>query len=125
MSKIVQAVNVMISNPQLINKVVKGGDELFFLYKNKYIWSMAKGEDSDDGHFLWYYPEAATLEEISSTKGSSWQNVTVVTYRDLEIGTREAKASFAELYTLLNEKLYGIDAMFKDILSELDDDLPF
>lgn len=123
MSKIVQAVNMMISNPQLINKVAKGGSELFFLYKNKYVWSMKK--DSEET-LLWYYPEADTIDDLLNTaRSSSWENVTMVSYSDSEIGTREARASFAELYTLLNEKLYGIDAMFKDILSELDDDLPF
>ena len=105
MSKIVQAVNAMIANPQFITQVIKGDDELFFLYKRKYKWSIAKREDSC---FLWFYPGDETLEQLASYGSSDWSNgVPMVTYKDTEIGTKEAKASFAELHTLIKERVYG------------------
>jgi hypothetical protein len=115
MSKIVQAVNAMISNSKLITSVIKGESELFFLYKNKYKWSISKRED---GHILWYYPGSETLQSLASHDGDDWQGVEMVTYKDSEIGTKEAKATFSELYTLLNEKIYGIDDVLNDIISD-------
>jgi len=116
MSKIVQAVNAMISNPQLITKVIKHGNELFFLYKNTYKWSMTR--DDDDVHILWYYPGSETLEGLASMSGSGWDpEIEMVTYRDSEIGTKEATASFTELYTLLKERLYDVNEVLDDIIA--------
>lgn len=120
MSKIVQAVNAMINNPKLITKVIQGHDELFFLYKNKYKWSMT---ERDGTHFLWYYPGDETLEELAMFEPQDWgdgiaDGIAVVTYRDTEIGTREAKSSFLELYTLLKERLYGVNDALDDIISD-------
>lgn len=119
MSKIVQAVNAMIANSKLITTVVRRGDDLFFLYKDKYKWSIAKrGEE----YLLWFYPGKETLEQIASHEGADWDKVDMVTYRDSEIGTHEAKASFSELYQLLGEKVYGVNDVLDDIIS---DESPF
>ena len=118
MSKIVQAVNAMIANPKLITKVIKGEREIFFLYKEKYKWSMAKNEQ---GHSLWFYPGTDSLEQLASYEGFDWEdNVPMVFYQDTKIGTKEAKASFAELYTLLNEKVFGVGEVLDDIISDAD-----
>lgn len=120
MSKIVQAVNAMIANPNLISKVIKGKgeSELFFLYKDKYKWSMSKREH---GYVLWFYPGNETLEELVSFDGIDWSNgVSMVTYQDTEIGTKEAKASFSELYTLLKERVHGVNKVLDDIISDAD-----
>jgi len=45
----------------------------------------------------------------------------MVVYKDSEIGTREARASFTELYSLLTEKVYGVDEVLDDIIA--DDDI--
>ena len=42
MTKIVQAVNAMISNPDKIKSVIPNGQEFFFIYKDKYKWSILK-----------------------------------------------------------------------------------
>jgi len=115
MSKIVQAVNAMINNPKLISKVIQSNDELFFLYKKKYKWSMAL---RDGTHFLWFYPGEQAIEQLALEEGPDWDDVPMVTYRDSEIGTREAKSSFAELYKLLEEKLYGVNDVLDDIISD-------
>lgn len=117
MSKIVQAVNAMISNPILISGVVKGEKEIFFRYKGKYTWSMKK-----DGniHYLWYYPNHDVDELLDCESNGFWDGVDMVGYNDNEIGTREAKASFAELYLLLKEKMFGVNNVLDDIISDSD-----
>ena len=44
----------------------------------------------------------------------------MVTYKDTEIGTKEAKASFAELHTLIKERVYGVNDVLDDIISDAD-----
>lgn len=121
MSKIVQAINAMIANPELISSVVQSGDELFFLYKQKYKWSILKRED---GFHLWFYPGPETIEQLSSFEAEDWRlsGTPMIHYHDAELGTREAKSSFSELFTMLSEKVYGIDQALDDIIS---DNIPF
>ncbi len=121
MSKIVQAVNSMIVNKNYITDVIDSSKEYFFLYKSKYKWSMA---DRDDGYHLWFYPGTDKIDWLAAMSSSNWDtNTPMVHYSDAEIGTKEAKASFAELYTVLSEKVYGVDAVLDDIIA--DDDIPF
>lgn len=116
MSKIVQAVNSMISNRNLISNVAKGEGEYFFLYKNKYKWSIAQREDET---YLWYYPGSITLDAlIHCEQSGDWESVDMVKYSDREIGTKEAIASFSELFIVVKEKLYRIDDVLDDIISD-------
>ena len=117
MSKIVQAVNAMISNQENITKVIRGGDEFFFLYRDKYKWSIKKS-DEDNTHVLWYYPGPEPLEKLASLAGGDWGNISMVMYRDDEIGTREASATFAELYTIVKERLYRVNDVLDDIIGD-------
>ena len=124
MSKIVQAVNAMLSNPKLITDVMANDHEYFFLYKSKYKWSI-KGVD-DSSISLWFYPGSESLQEIMSmSTGMHWESISMVHYSDKDIGTKEARSSFIELYNLVKEKLYGVDDVLDDIISDLNDDLPF
>lgn len=117
MSKIVQAVNAMISNNHLISDVIRGENEIFFLYKGKYKWSMAY---RDDIYYLWYYPGEQSIESLAQEQ---WQQgMPMVSYKDADIGTKEARASFADLYMVVEEKVYGVDAVLEDIIG---DDEPF
>jgi hypothetical protein len=118
MSKIVQAVNAMISNPRLITQVLQNGTEFFFLYRNKYKWSISRRSDGE--HWLWYYPGSESLEQLSGFENYEWEETPMVTYKDSEIGTKEAKASFAELYTLVKERLYKVNDVLDDIISDAD-----
>lgn len=121
MSKIVQAINAMISNQGLIDMVLQGEDEYFFLYKKKYKWSMRS--NNQDVYFLYYYPtNKLSLEQLANFSPDDWQNYSeMVLYRSADIGTKEAKDSFSELYSLLREKIYGVDKVLDDIIG--DDDL--
>lgn len=119
MSKIVQAVNTMIAHQDLISNVLKGDKEYFFLYKDKYKWSIVQREDET---FLWYYPGTLSLEDLCDIEESgSWDGIDMVKYTDREIGTKEAIASFAELFTIIKEKVFGLDKVLDDIIS--DDDI--
>lgn len=118
MSKIVQAVNAMICNPDKISNVIRNEDEIFFLYKNKYKWSMLKNDSGD--HVLWYYPGDERIDQLAYNDWQNWEHVNMVTYKDSEIGTKEAKASFAELYTLLKECVFGVNQVLDDIISDSD-----
>ncbi|MBL0282486.1 MAG: hypothetical protein IPQ01_00480 [Zoogloea sp.] len=121
MSKIVQAVNSMIANDNYISSVLQGQSEIFFLYKGLYKWSITK---RDDGYHLWFYPGGQELRSLAALDNDGWgsADIPMVHYHDAEIGTKEAKASFAELYTVLSEKVHGIDDVLNDIIG---DGIPF
>jgi len=122
MSKIVQAVNAMVSNPELITNVINANRETFFLYKGKYRWSIRRDDDGD--YLLWYYPGSGMVEDLASIDDSDdWRDVPMVVYKTAELGTREAIASFADLYSMVKEKAYGMDDVLKDIIS--DTEMPF
>lgn len=116
MSKIIQAINAMISNPSLISSV-QGSDLLiFFLYKEKYKWSIFK---SGNGvHTLQFFPGDISIQELVSADEYQWDFIEKVSYNDNEIGTKEAKASFAELYTTVSERRYGLNDVLEDIISD-------
>jgi hypothetical protein len=117
MSKIVQAVNAMITNADFISDVRRGKDELFFLYKGKYTWSIKK---INADFFIYFYPTANIDELIDAERSSSWEDVDMVVYRAGEIGTVEAKASFSELYTVLKEQEFGVNSVLDEIISDAD-----
>lgn len=115
MSKIVAAVNAMITNQQKITSVIKGvqGNEIFFLYDNKHKWSIRY--DDDGSYNLYYYPSQDSLESLS--KIGSWDpNIPMMYYTTSDIGTDEAKQSFRELYGLIKEKIYGVDEILDEII---------
>jgi hypothetical protein len=124
MSKIVQAVNAMLSHPDKISTVqaseaVPG--EIFFLYNNKFKWSI---KSLDDGHYgLWFYPEDIGMQQLVNFDQVQWSEYNnFVYYSDEQIGTRESRDTFAELYSTVREKLYGVDKVLDEII---EDDIPF
>ena len=117
MSKIVQAVNSMIANPKLISNVIKTDNDTYFLYKEKYKWSILK--DPNGGVCLFYYPRNMSIEDVAAK--FDFENIDFIRYSDEEIGTREARASFLELYNLIIEKVYNIDSVLEDIISDNED----
>lgn len=124
MSKVVKAANAMISNKELITDVTPGSanhEEYFFLYDGKHKWSIAK---SDNGNFnLFYYPSNEALEYLAAMQVDDWGYYTnMVHYNSKEIGTPEAKATFAELYSLVSEKKFGMDDILDEIINT---DMPF
>ena len=114
-ARIVEAINAMIVHPEKITEVVLNEDEYVFCYKEKYVWSIKKELRSPD-YFLYYYPNTKSTRELEEV--FDWEEVGFVTYSSKEIGTPEAKSSMAELLTIVQEKLHGLDEVLDDIISD-------
>lgn len=117
MSKIVQAVNSIIANPAAIDTIIQGAQrEIYFVYKKKYKWSVRR--DRDGEIYLHYYPGDEPIDQLAHLEVYEWEDVDTVTYSSQEIGTREATSSFLELYTLLKERLFKVNEVLDDIISD-------
>lgn len=116
MSKIIQAVNAMISDSDKIGLVIKGSsdNEYFFIFDKQYKWSLFF--DSED-YYLKYFPGNSSLESIANNSDA----YNSVLYSTSKINTKEARESFNELYTIVQEKLYGVDKVLDDIISSSTD----
>lgn len=119
MSKIVSAVNAMISNVDRISTVCESFGVLFFVYDDKYKWGLSY-DDREDQYYLCYYPVSMNFDLIVSLPPdhAAWEDIKTVGYSTVELKTREAKESFAELYRLLKEKVYGMDEVLDDIIAD-------
>jgi hypothetical protein len=122
MSKIVQAINTMISNSDKIHEVFRvdnegGNKEIYFLY-NQYQWSMLFDQE-DSQYYLYYYKQPLGPSQVRG--GVDWKEVDFILYKSSDFVGREAAASFRDLYLLISEKVLGIDKVLDDILSESDD----
>ncbi len=126
MSKIIRAINVMISNSKKITNVILSEKEYFFLYDRKHKWSISKNEEKNV-FYLHYYPGEETLEDLSSITPEDWDyhNISYITYSSEEIKTREAYESMQELYRITKEKSLGIDKVFDDIIDSDESEPPF
>lgn len=121
MSKVISAANAMIANPKKIGPVLtgRGGNEIFFTYDGKYNWSMTNPKDN---YFLFFYPASSnyTLEQLASIEEpEEWDHLAMVRYDAKELGTREAMQTFSELYTVIKEKVYGVNEALDDIIGDL------
>lgn len=118
MSKIVQAVNAMISNPDKISGVVVQERKYFFLYDRKYKWSISRytTDSGTDEYFLRYYPGDDTLEQLAAERVMADEKV--VSYDTEEIGTREARESFRELCTTVKERLLNVNKALDEIIKD-------
>jgi hypothetical protein len=116
MSKIVQAANVMIANKENITKVGQRQNELYFLYNEKYKWSMFRNDDPED-YFLFYYQTDLSIEELII--GVSSVEIKSIRYSAREIATKEALSTFRDLFQILKEKNLGIEEVLDDIIDEV------
>lgn len=118
MSKIVTAINAMISNPELITNVIQGDidSECFFNYDKKHSWSII--ENKDGKFFLHYYPGNLDIDALASIPGEHWGDADIrsVVYTSEVLGTKEAIDSLKELNSIVREKLYGMDDVLEDII---------
>jgi hypothetical protein len=120
--KIVSAANAMISNPGKITSVIPGSTsgELFFLYAEKHKWSIVSTSDGAD-YSLFYYPTDLSLESLASMEDYQWSDFSyMIRYSSKDIGTKEAKDTFAELYTIVKERLFGVDDVLTEIINTAD-----
>ena len=123
MSKIVQAVNVMIANPQSIGDVLRGSNgELYFTYK-QYKWSIRRELAPKENYWIFFYPGEDSIETLASLSDDEWQDaeIPMVSYSSREIGTTEAQQTFAELYGTLKQRVYRLNEVLDDIIG---DDFP-
>lgn len=118
MSKIVQALNAMLANPDNITKVMRGENEYFFLYRDKHKWSIAR-DDTDGSHRVWFYPGEEKLEKLATLPPEEFFGLDFVLYHDKEIGTKEARATFAELYLLVRERVFGVNKVLDEIIGDM------
>lgn len=121
MSKVISAANAMIMNSKKISPVLlgRGGSEIFFTYDGKYNWSMTCPEGN---YFLFFYPSSSnySLEQLARIDDpEEWEHLAMVRYDAKELGTREAMETFAELYTVIKEKVYKVDEALDDIIGDL------
>lgn len=119
MSRIVQAVNAMIENKSKISDVLEAGPELLFSYKGSYVWGILNYPQTSS-YQLFFYPgwsETGPLRDEMSLNG----DVKMVSYSDQEIGTKEAKSSFAALYQVVSEKIHGVDKVLDEIIMDVFD----
>lgn len=126
MSKIVQAINAMVSNPEKITDSVKGSNEMecFFEYDAKHHWSILK--DEDNYYRLYYYPGQTDLSSLASIPDEGWVGDTpgLVEYNTKDLATKEAIDSFRELFSIVNEKIHGMNDVLNEIIIS-DDSRPF
>jgi len=118
MTKVIQAINVMIGHPELITGVNLFEGEYFFLYNKKYQWSIKS--DGENGYKLYYYTQKIDYSSLGYP--GSFDAVHFVTYDSADYKTREAFETFRDLYLLIQEKLFGVDAALDDIIQT--DDIP-
>lgn len=120
MSKIVTAVNAMISNDNMINNVVQGHmeTEIFFKYGKKHLWSII--EEKGGSYHLNYYPGDQDLNRLASISQEEWflADIKSVEYNSRILGTKEALDSFKELNSIVREKVYGMDIILDDIIGD-------
>ncbi|MGB0467626.1 MAG: hypothetical protein ACPGF7_08880 [Pontibacterium sp.] len=119
MNKIIKAIKVMVSNPEKITGAVKGQHETecFFRYDEKHHWSIL--ETNDKHYFLNYFPDQPNLNSLASIPDESWQELSPnsVVYNTKDLAAKEAIDSSRELYSIVNEKLYGMDHVLDDIIN--------
>ena len=120
-SKIVQAVNVMCVRPMDIQNVTPLADgEILFSYGPKeYKWGIKESQNFQGHLTLFFYPRAESIEALANTV--DWTTEPHTSYSTKEIGTEEARQTFRELYSIVKEKLYGVDEVLNDIIG----DIPF
>lgn len=119
MTKIVQVANAIITNKDKISDVFRNEKEYFFLYNNKYKWSISSFQDVED-YYLFFYPsDNQSIEELSNFSTQDWDHFSgFATYKSSEIKTREALETFRELYQIVSDKIFGLDDIFDEIINE-------
>ncbi len=121
MSKIIQAVNVMITNQDRISTVKREKDEYYFLYKEIYLWSIEYNEE-ENSYSLFFYPGQNDSQiVIQQLEELGFSGVNYVSYGTKSLSTTEAFNSFRDLYTKVREKLFNVNKYLDEIIGEGND----
>ncbi|MEI8572000.1 hypothetical protein U737_21635 [Methylomonas sp. LW13] len=120
MSKIVIAANAMIANAEKISTVIPSNENkefFYFLYGKKYTWGIYK----DGGAIvLLYFPNNESPDYLAALASYDFSDVSVMRYSSLSIGSQEAEETFRDLYTIIQEKAFGIDKVLDEIIGDFD-----
>lgn len=107
MKEIVNTINAMVSNPELITSVLRGQNEAecFFIYDQKYIWSILKRVDGE--FYLACYPDEQDISGLASIHERAWHYIGphCIEYTSDQLGIVEAKSSMNELFDIVNAKM--------------------
>lgn len=91
--------------------------ELYFKYNNKYTWSIRK--DPDGTIYLFFYKTDLSTQHLARLNEDEWENFDgLIIYSTKELNTKEAISSFKELYSILQEKVHGLDKVLDDIIGD-------
>ena len=104
----------MIANPNLVSQAFKANGAYYFVYDSKFKWSISKSYEGD--YYLVYYPGNYTIQDIATLDPTVYIDE-FVSYTTKEIKTREAVESFAELYQIIQSKLYNLDSILDQIIN--------
>jgi hypothetical protein len=119
--KIVSAANAMIATRDRITDVIPGasGTEVFFVYDKKHKWSISKTNDGE--LILFFYPGTQSVRDLANWPEEHWYEFNeMIRYSTKELGTKEAKETFAELYRIVKENLFGINGVLDEIIDNAD-----
>lgn len=106
----------MITNKEKISNVLRNDKEYFFLYDNKYKWSIIKGDKAENYYVHFYPTDIMDIEDLATNQ--DWEAFPhFVTYSTEDIKTKEAMETFTEIYQIVANKVYGIDDIFNDIIN--------
>jgi hypothetical protein len=116
MSKIVRAVNTMITNQEKISNIIKKKKNYYFLYDDRYKWSIEYWEYKNI-YYLRFFSGEQPLESIASMIDVEWATFDeMIVYSTEELGTKEAYDTFKDLYMILQERSLGVDKILDDII---------
>ncbi|MGN7887388.1 hypothetical protein [Dyadobacter sp. 22481] len=121
MDQIIQVINAMIENQSKISNVEPYHKSYFFVYNGKYIFSIVpKMSPPDEAFWLNVFPSPKyTVQDIMRNfdKEDDAENIPQVTYDSDDFKSPEATETFRELMQVVKSKLYNLDAVFSDILT--------
>jgi hypothetical protein len=127
MSKIVAAINTMVSNSNKISNVINVNTHWFFLYDDKYAWCIESWEYEGANRYVlffikaehnFYVNDTTIFERLSRTDVRSLvKNGEAIEYNSNEIGSDESLQAFRLLFTAIKEKRIGIDKVLDEIIN--------
>ena len=127
MSKIVAAVNAMVSDSNRISTVININSYWFFILDEKFAWSIESWDHEGENRYILYFIKVNgnfTVDDAKAFERQSRQDVRslvkkgeAIEYNSNEIGTDEALKAFRLLFTAVKEKGIGMDKVLDEIIN--------
>lgn len=134
MSTVIEVLNKIIERKNRITRTASFNDKLYFLYDDKYLWSIEKqlhsSNDERASYIVELYPNVGVnidkvqfppyieknLELLEENPRAS-QLYSRVSYSSVNYPTRAAHDTFTELYLIVSGKASGADDILQAILN--------